>query len=234
MAHSTRTETGHIDTFHLFPQLPSELRSQIWRLAASEPRHIRLQTNRDNPLIQYLIPSLPPPAILHTCQESRTEAQAYYTKAFSVANAPQFIWTNFNVDTIEVENIYQAYNLGETDIVQIQRLAIPMVDSEYCVRNMLYAIEGMIRLEEVVILTHRVIFDWDPKNLDKFPVELEKWHADFPSLKIPRIVLREAETGLEMDLQNHMAVWCGQVIGTFERIELGVLGYLLVRDDWFT
>ncbi|KAI0438660.1 hypothetical protein F4803DRAFT_534364 [Xylaria telfairii] len=84
-------------TFHPFPRLPAELRQQIWSLAAG-PRilHISvLQTSPSAPT-KYTSP-IPPPAMMHACQESRQHAP--YQKAF-FSSRHVYIWVNFQHDMI--------------------------------------------------------------------------------------------------------------------------------------
>ena len=89
-------------TFHPFSRLAPELRAQIWGLAAA-PRivHIRITETLRN--YSYASP-IPPPAVIHVCQESRQHAP--YQKAFftTFPGEPEtevrYIWVNFQEDMI--------------------------------------------------------------------------------------------------------------------------------------
>ncbi|EPE36895.1 hypothetical protein GLAREA_09058 [Glarea lozoyensis ATCC 20868] len=101
-----------LTTFRLFPRLPLELRRCIWKFAAFEARLLELLPHADafgRPY--YLFTSSPTPVTLHVCRESRSEALAIFSKAFSIVckfteTKQRYIWTNFSVDTIKIEQYY--------------------------------------------------------------------------------------------------------------------------------
>jgi hypothetical protein len=61
--------------FTLFPNLPLELRRNIWRFAASTERIIEVRWGHCK---DYYHSSTPPPSVLHASRESRIEALRYY------------------------------------------------------------------------------------------------------------------------------------------------------------
>ncbi|KAI0508950.1 hypothetical protein F5B22DRAFT_374812 [Xylaria bambusicola] len=92
------------DTFHPFPNLPTEIRIQIWALVAG-PRNLQISCSssgkRADPgtTFAYASPN-PPPAVMHACREARQNAP--YQKAFlTFSNAEtKYIWVNFQEDMI--------------------------------------------------------------------------------------------------------------------------------------
>ncbi|KAK5624980.1 hypothetical protein RRF57_000696 [Xylaria bambusicola] len=99
-----------MNTFHLFLQLPAEVRLLIWE-ATLVPRVVRVGFGRlyiDEKALclrSRLMSPTPIPAILHTCKESRYHSP--YQKAFSELDdiddgEPRYIWVNFTVDVIDV------------------------------------------------------------------------------------------------------------------------------------
>ncbi|KAI1162274.1 hypothetical protein F5B18DRAFT_624528 [Nemania serpens] len=100
---------GAIITFHLFPNLPTELRLRIWALTAESPRilHVRIERHwarqsamgRRYDTTYYS--STPPPAVLHACGDSSQAAP--YERSFlpspSITKA-RYIWVNFQQDMI--------------------------------------------------------------------------------------------------------------------------------------
>jgi hypothetical protein len=56
--------------FFLFDKLPAELRSDIWKLAAGDPRVITVSSRIEGQSVR-LYSKISPHAILHTCRESR-------------------------------------------------------------------------------------------------------------------------------------------------------------------
>lgn len=97
-------------TFHPFPRLPAELRSQIWKLT-TEPRivDVMLQYKRDEYGRQidndkYLVWHEPSPAVLHTCREARHEMP--HQKVFSELAGPEgsrsYVWLALEIDMIHI------------------------------------------------------------------------------------------------------------------------------------
>ncbi|KUJ17763.1 uncharacterized protein LY89DRAFT_733589 [Mollisia scopiformis] len=65
-------------TFHLFPNLPAELRKKIWEAARPEPRVVRVSTKgREWGSTKGKVP-----ALLHVCFESRQIALQWYKLSF--------------------------------------------------------------------------------------------------------------------------------------------------------
>ncbi|KOS19448.1 hypothetical protein ESCO_001258 [Escovopsis weberi] len=60
--------------FHLFPQLPYELRAMIWSFAA-HPRNVRIKPRRGGTweaLFYFVsLPAPQAPAVMHACREAR-------------------------------------------------------------------------------------------------------------------------------------------------------------------
>ncbi|KAI0875072.1 hypothetical protein GGS24DRAFT_309246 [Hypoxylon argillaceum] len=75
--------------FHVFPQLPAELRLMIWSLSLPGPRIVSIRcgprpaAHGATPSIQCRSPT-PVPAALHACRESRAEAQRRYKLLFGM------------------------------------------------------------------------------------------------------------------------------------------------------
>jgi len=88
-----------LTSFTPFPFLPTELRLEIWRLSHT-PRvvSVRYSLSHDR-----CLPSTPPPAIAHTCRESRYEAlRAGYVLAFGTRTHPATVWFAPDLDTLYV------------------------------------------------------------------------------------------------------------------------------------
>ncbi|KAI8948997.1 hypothetical protein F4801DRAFT_431703 [Xylaria longipes] len=124
-------------TFHLFLNLPTELRLQIWALAAEGPRilHVRIEdrpvwtsaTELEHDTV-YSSPT-PPPAVLHACRESRQAAP--YERSFltspGIAEA-RYIWVNFQQDMICLPDadIHRLEPYGA--VIQRLRFTVPPSD----------------------------------------------------------------------------------------------------------
>ncbi|KAK1240038.1 hypothetical protein MKX08_007480 [Trichoderma sp. CBMAI-0020] len=97
-------------TFHSFPRLPFEIRSQIWALAAhprlvhirTTPKPGRFEGHRWAGADRYFASMIPQAELMHVCQESRQLAP--YQKAFFTTlpgeSEARYIWFNFDEDMI--------------------------------------------------------------------------------------------------------------------------------------
>lgn len=65
-----------LQQFILFTQLPTEIRIRVWTTTVPQARISQLQQNDDGTKFQVSPRSVP--ALLHTCQESRTEGLRAY------------------------------------------------------------------------------------------------------------------------------------------------------------
>ncbi|KAG4415972.1 hypothetical protein IFR04_010922 [Cadophora malorum] len=93
------SSTPPTPTFHLFPNLPLELRNQIWTLSLPPPRLIPLQTEKGTIHISGRHPNIPflhvwcttrrpVPSLLHTCRESRIIGLKHYSLLFDTNCRP--------------------------------------------------------------------------------------------------------------------------------------------------
>src|SRR3954471_7480570 len=84
-------------TFHPFPRLIPELRSQIWALA-TEDRIIRVESRAR--ASGWRSPT-PAPAVTRACHESRELCNDH--KSFASGLNPCYIWVNFNHNIIHIQ-----------------------------------------------------------------------------------------------------------------------------------
>ncbi|KAH0525261.1 hypothetical protein TsFJ059_007652 [Trichoderma semiorbis] len=94
-------------TFHPFPRLPFEIRSQIWALAVY-PRllHIRITPKPDTPGYFDYASMIPQAELMHVCRESRQLApyrKAFFTTLPGDCEA-RYIWVNFDEDMISIQD----------------------------------------------------------------------------------------------------------------------------------
>ncbi|KAK4249863.1 hypothetical protein C7999DRAFT_39166 [Corynascus novoguineensis] len=93
-------------TFHIFPLLPFELRSWIWK-STVEPRTVEVRVG--GPAIcrkaHVLISLTPVPATLQTCREAPN--LNLYEQAFSETNTERrYVWVNWDLDIISIGTSY--------------------------------------------------------------------------------------------------------------------------------
>ncbi|KAH9221236.1 hypothetical protein DL95DRAFT_265607, partial [Leptodontidium sp. 2 PMI_412] len=150
--------------FHPFPRLPKELRVRIWRLhlAALQPRTHTLRPKpvsnmrssfptRSTNKIQHLFSSDPFPPTLYACRESRLEALAFYTKAFGSMATPNFVWTNFSLDTIKINDNHLS-KISFIDKEQIQQMIVEVDSVEIFWGQRLHYFDRMKKLRKLELL----------------------------------------------------------------------------------
>lgn len=194
------------DNFHLFPRLPKELRSRIWKFAAFEPRLLNIRFFPPGSVeIQYFFSSDPAPAILRTCQESRSEALAFYTKAFSTGTTQRYIWTNFNVDTIKIED-YCLSKVNQEERARIRWLIVEANDTELFIWYYYpWDYEKMKELRDLVISSTPKVSQWG-FLIGTMRSDFEEWFGGVEGWKCPEMRIVEKGTGIEMNFQNFQAM----------------------------
>ncbi|EHK18980.1 uncharacterized protein TRIVIDRAFT_44202 [Trichoderma virens Gv29-8] len=114
-------------TFHPFPRLPFELRSQIWAMAVY-PRlvHIRATSKPSGPGC-YFASMIPQAELMHVCRESRQLAP--YRKAFFTTlpddSEARYIWVNFDEDMICIPDQFMGYLRAHAADIQRLRFTAP-------------------------------------------------------------------------------------------------------------
>ncbi|EXF79054.1 hypothetical protein CFIO01_06376 [Colletotrichum fioriniae PJ7] len=151
-------------SFHIFSELPFELRIHIWHLA-KEPRTLIVRTcdepskYRRQPLESTLIYCRSPntvPAILQTCRESRNIG--LYAKAFSGGLNPRYVWVDFDLDTIQAS--FWDLKLMGSDKSLFQHLVVEVNELESFRRHYSDAFAGLANLDTFRVLSKSGLEDW--------------------------------------------------------------------------
>ncbi|OBT44391.1 hypothetical protein VE00_07057 [Pseudogymnoascus sp. WSF 3629] len=141
-----------MSTFHPFPRLTLELRSQIWGFA-TEDRVLRVRKTWNHNQ-GYWSPT-PVPAVTRACWESREHCS--YRKAFIIDSSPRYIWANFDCDVIQMRSGL----LAETNILErdeVRHLRIELVneqgldESEFFYHNHVHKLRDFPKLESFNLL----------------------------------------------------------------------------------
>jgi hypothetical protein len=158
-------------SFTLFPNLPSELRNNIWKYAVMVPRDINLQY-KDSLALGDHQPRAP--AILLTSSKPRAEGKRYYTFCPVLTKSPDkhrrrrantrptvWVWINFTVDKFvwsqpPIPEILQGTTLVQIeldelcfvidDIGKIQHLCLDFVAESFNTDQFLYYLREMTKL----------------------------------------------------------------------------------------
>ncbi|CZR62991.1 uncharacterized protein PAC_12888 [Phialocephala subalpina] len=112
---------GPSPKFHVFTQLPKELRVLIWEAAMPDPRVIHLRYQGDRGLKS----RTPVPTLLFVCRESFEVMSRYYTKSFGTVLWSASTWFNFQKDTLYIDNQLKKHlPYLYLDTIHVQNLAI--------------------------------------------------------------------------------------------------------------
>ncbi|KAL7917947.1 hypothetical protein ACQKWADRAFT_265977 [Trichoderma austrokoningii] len=120
-------------TFHPFPRLPFEIRSQIWAMAVY-PRLVHLRTSPKSgpsPRVgHYFASKIPQAELMHVCRESRQLAP--YQKTFFTTlpgdSEARYIWVNFDEDMICLPHKIMSTLYPHAADIQRLRFTVPTGD----------------------------------------------------------------------------------------------------------
>jgi hypothetical protein len=84
-----------------FSDLPTEIRSEIWRLAIPKSRILRVKAELGSSSASLIGPFSPVPTILHVCQESRRFGLSVFRRGFQdISNGLNDFYWNPSIDTL--------------------------------------------------------------------------------------------------------------------------------------
>ncbi|KAH7383557.1 hypothetical protein BKA64DRAFT_712437 [Cadophora sp. MPI-SDFR-AT-0126] len=110
-----------MSTFHPFPLLTPELRTQIFRLATTPDRTIRIKESSSG---HGVYSPTPPPPITRVNREARQHSA--YKRSFTSPSG-RYVWVDFTHDTIHVRSIV-FWNLESLPLADIRHLRIELID----------------------------------------------------------------------------------------------------------
>ncbi|RDW67699.1 hypothetical protein BP6252_09095 [Coleophoma cylindrospora] len=129
-AQGAATQAATPTTFHSFFKLPLELRITIWNLSI-EPRYVKIKWSGKHRRCINSSTGNSIPALLHTCQESRTEALKTYALCFG--RTPEFATVYFSYELDAAYIHWETFGaapgrlgrkIGEVDFSRVRRLLI--------------------------------------------------------------------------------------------------------------
>lgn len=202
---STTAETAPHSEFHLFPQLPGELRLKIWSIILSTPRFVDINCKRrivegERRWAKRWNSSIPPPALLHVCRESRFEALQTYLPYFTTEDSDNALFICFDQDTIRCTDRVIEY-FGVVDMVGVQRLVIDVNDMVYFSPFHMETLKRMSKLEYVELAMQVVeTYSWlgTERILQNCKRDFEQERFDNPGWECPRVKVVNRDTGVEM------------------------------------
>jgi hypothetical protein len=191
--------------FPHFPELPTELRLQIWALAM--PHRVLpitctkgILTPSARRYAQRFSTTSPPPALLLTCKESRSIALSLYASYFRTTSCPQGIYASFAHDTISLPEGTISY-LGKEELEGIEKMVLEVKDHGYFGYFNLGTLRGMSNLKMLELTTvNEVNYRRGSEGAvsDIFR-DLRTEVLEWPEWKVPEeIRIVEAGTGLEL------------------------------------
>jgi 2EXR family len=195
-----------LETFTLFPHLPFELRLKIWEHALSEPRTVtiscqREMLDRERRFAKAFTSPTPPPSLLHTCRESRSEALSQYTPAFKTDTSEIYTYFSFSRDTLRCADSVLEYMPTE-ETKRIETLVLEVRDAEYFGHFHMEVVKTMERLEELTLLAKpgEVDYRWNRpgRYVDTLSGEFEEARCENPDWRCPRVRIVQGDSGDEM------------------------------------
>jgi hypothetical protein len=191
--------------FPLFPELPAELRLQIWALAI--PHRVLPITCTKGILspsarryAQRFTSTSPPPSLLLCCRESRSVALPVYSSYFRTEASPHGIHASFAYDTISFPENTINY-LGREETEGIERMVLEIKDHAYFGYFNLSLLRGMRALKELELrVENGVSYAWGPAEAANDIIRDLKTEAlEYRDWKMPEVVrIVRAGTGQEL------------------------------------
>lgn len=187
-----------MSSFHLFPQLPTELRLKIWAMSV-EPRLVLLEYCHD---ARGFLPNYTrPPPLAQVNRESRIVLLDHYVKAFETDNyqnrdrGPGYHWVNFTDDVfiIDYPDI-ESLDRPEAKLIQHLRVEVGAGNEHH---------------EEIMWLPDLVESFRAVRTLDILIDEpLDEWAYIFDLVRSPRLAPRdirvvEVREGEWINGENH-------------------------------
>ncbi|RDW59602.1 hypothetical protein BP6252_12689 [Coleophoma cylindrospora] len=194
------------EVFHLFPNLPGEIRLKVWNYILKEPRVVDISCERG------LLPGSrryaksfgsksPPPALLYVNRETRYEALAVYQPYFETAYSTKCTYLNCDQDAIRLNDSTLTY-FGKQERSCIQTMIIEVSDYSYFGPYYMETLKTMSKLKNLeLISSDGVKYSWNQAN-DQYvwflQGEFEEAMSADPGWECPRVRIVSLHTGAEM------------------------------------
>jgi hypothetical protein len=154
--------------------------------------------------MEYFFSRDPISLILQVCQESRSEALSLYTKAFAAGTSPRSIWTNFNADTIKIDD-FRLVKVEAEEAALIRWLVVESSEAELFDWYYIMDFSAMKALSELLISSSEEVGEWGG-TLGWMRKNFEGWFGGVEGWVCPEMRIVEKETGVEMNLQNFRSI----------------------------
>lgn len=196
-----------LSTFHLFPQLPGEIRLKVWALALAEPREITVgfekgildsekRRSSEKRFAKWFTSPTPPPALLHLNQEARVEALAIYAPMFKTKDSERYIYINFGQDTLRCSDSLLQY-IGKEERNAVERLVLDVKDTQYFGHFNMDHIIQMKKLVDLVLETgNTYVPSWDSptRYLTTIANDFEDAQYKDPGWETPTVRILKRDT----------------------------------------
>ncbi|KAH6668768.1 hypothetical protein B0J14DRAFT_150130 [Halenospora varia] len=188
--------------FHLFPNLPRELRFKIWNYLFHDQRTLEIDCKRRVELGHryadaFLCKAPANPALL-TCQESRQEALYCYTACFRTDKAPNCTYINFDCDTLKFKDNMLLY-LKQTELEGMQRMIVEVRDILYFAHYNIETIMKMKKLKSMEILTTDGEMPWGRGNYGAGLIrDFEGARFEDPGWECPSLEITNIDNGNQL------------------------------------
>lgn len=149
-------------SFHIFSQLPTELRLKIWFFALNAiHRVVEIECDkgigpRNWLYVKSFASTTPAPALMNVNRESRSEALAIYQPYFKTKLCPPGIYVAFDRDTIAFPDGVISY-LEEPELQAIQSMILKLRDYAYFGHYNIDTLRSMRNLKTLRVETGQLL-----------------------------------------------------------------------------
>ncbi|KAL3425004.1 hypothetical protein PVAG01_04285 [Phlyctema vagabunda] len=193
-------------SFHLFPDLPGEIRLKIWGELLQVSRTVELNCKKgqypgSKRYAEAFSTKDAVPSLLHVNQEARYEALKIYTPEFATQTSTKRTYFAFDRDILKVPEGVLAY-LGHPELQRIVRMSMEVKDHSYFGHFNMDTIRQMPNLKELDLFSgHGIMYSWDRARnpyVEVLQREFEEVKIEDPGWECPRVRIFSKSTGQEM------------------------------------
>ena len=179
--------------FHLFGNLPAELRLKIWTLILDCPRTIEISCERGihpGPVryAKEFRSHCPSPALLYVNREARHEALKIYAPYFQTEHSTRSIYMAFDRDIVKLREDVILY-LGDVETGQIESMSIVVEDHYYFGHFNMDKLRNMLQLKQLeLVVKNSQIVGWDSRGcIQTLQADFDETKEQYPMWECPRV-----------------------------------------------
>lgn len=115
---------------------------------------------------------MPVPTAFHTCRESRSAVVSNYERAFTYGAGERYIWVNFDLDIISIDDTY--FERLEPEALRIRQLMFSRDITEEFVEDEIDTMAMFSNAQEIIVECNANVWHWyDYDKTRKWPCPKE-------------------------------------------------------------